>query len=37
MIDRDRIEASMADGVLKVVMLKVEELKPHRIPIHVSE
>jgi HSP20 family protein len=37
MIDRDRIEASMADGVLKVAMLKVEELKPHRIPIKVSE
>jgi len=36
-IDRERIEASMADGVLKVAMLKVEEPKPYRIPIKVSE
>jgi HSP20 family protein len=36
-IDRERIEASMTDGVLKVTMLKVEEMKPHRIPIKVSE
>ena len=34
-IDRDRIEASMADGVLTVTMPKAEEAKPRRIPIKV--
>lgn len=32
-VDRDKIEAVMADGVLTVTMLKVEEVKPRRIPI----
>ena len=36
-ISRDKIEASMADGVLSVTMPKVEELKPRRIPITVGE
>ena len=36
-IDRERIEATMADGVLKVAMLKAEEIKPHRVPIKVGE
>jgi HSP20 family protein len=33
MIDRNRIEASMADGVRTVTLPKLEELKPRRIPI----
>jgi len=37
MIDRGKIEASMADGVLTVIMPKVEEVKPRRIPIKVGE
>jgi HSP20 family protein len=37
MIDRERIEANMADGVLKVTMPKVEQMKPYRIPIRVSD
>jgi HSP20 family protein len=36
-IDRDRIEASMTDGVLTVIMSKVEEVKPRRIPIKVGD
>jgi HSP20 family protein len=32
-IDRNRIEASMANGVLTVTMPKVEEVKPRRIPV----
>lgn len=36
-IDRDRIEASMADGILTVTMSKVEEVKPRRIPIKVGD
>ena len=35
--DRDKIEASMADGVLTVILPKVEEFKPRRIPIRVGE
>jgi HSP20 family protein len=37
MIDRNKIEASMANGVLTVTMPKVEEVKPKRIPIKLSE
>jgi HSP20 family protein len=33
MIDRNRIEAFMTDGVLTVTLPKVEEVKPRRIPI----
>ncbi len=36
-IDRDKIEAVMADGVLTVTMSKVEKVKPRRIPIKVGE
>jgi HSP20 family protein len=36
LIDRDRIEASMADGVLTVSMAKAEAAKPRRIPIQVG-
>ena len=36
-IARDKIDATMADGVLTVSMSKVEEVKPRRIPIKVSE
>jgi len=36
-IDRGKIEASMADGVLTVTMPKVEEVKPRRIPVKVGE
>jgi HSP20 family protein len=36
-IDRSRIEAIMAHGVLKVTLPKLEEVKPRRIPINVSE
>ncbi len=36
-VDRDKIEASMADGVLTVTMPKVAEFKPRRIPIRVGE
>jgi HSP20 family protein len=35
--DRDEIQASMADGVLTVILPKVEEFKPRRIPIRVGE
>jgi HSP20 family protein len=35
-IDRSRIEATMASGVLTVTMPKVEEVKPRRIPIKTS-
>lgn len=37
MIDRDKIEATMTDGVLTVTMHKVEEVKPRRIPIKLSD
>jgi HSP20 family protein len=36
-IDRNNIEALMADGVLTVTMPKVEDVKPRRIPIKVGE
>lgn len=36
-IDRSKIEAVMANGVLTVVMSKMEEVKPRRIPIKVEE
>jgi HSP20 family protein len=36
-IDRLRIEAEMADGVLSLMMPKVESAKPRRIPIKVSD
>jgi HSP20 family protein len=32
-IDQQKIEASMANGVLTVTMPKVEEVKPRRIPV----
>jgi len=35
-IERGRIEAVMSGGVLTVVMPKVEEVKPRRIPVKVS-
>lgn len=35
-IDRDKIEAVMADGVLTVTMFKMGEVKPRRIPIKVG-
>ena len=35
--DRDKIEASMADGVLTVILPKGAEFKPRRIPIRVGE
>lgn len=37
MIDRNAIEATMADGVLTVILHKVEKVKPRRIPIKVVE
>ena len=37
MIDHNRIEAVMSNGVLVVTMPKVEEAKPRRIPIKVAE
>lgn len=36
-IDRNRIEAIMADGTLTVAMSKLEEAKPRRIPVRVAE
>jgi HSP20 family protein len=35
-IDRTKIGAVMADGVLTVTMPKVEEVKPRRIPVQVG-
>ena len=37
MIDLNKIEAMMTNGVLLVTMPKVEEVKPQRIPIRVAE
>ena len=36
-IDRNKIDAAMADGVLTVTMPKAEEAKPRRIPIKVGD
>lgn len=36
-IDRSKIDAVMADGVLTVTMPKAEEAKPRRIPIKVED
>jgi HSP20 family protein len=36
-VDRSRIEAVMSSGVLTVTMPKVEEVKPRKIPIKMSE
>ncbi len=36
-IDRNQIEAIMADGTLTVAMSKLEEVKPRRIPVRVAE
>jgi HSP20 family protein len=36
-IDRTKINAAMSDGVLIVRMPKVEDVKPRRIPVKVSE
>jgi len=37
MIDREKIEAVMADGVLTVTMPKVAEVRPRRIPIKAGD
>jgi HSP20 family protein len=37
MIDRGEIGAAMANGVLTLIMPKVEEVKPRRIPVKVGE
>ncbi len=37
MIDRNRIEAAITNGVLMVTMPKIEEVKPRRIPIRVAD
>jgi HSP20 family protein len=37
MVDRGRIDAAMAGGVLTVTMSKVEEVRRRRIPIKVGE
>lgn len=36
-VDRNQIEAIMADGTLTVAMSKLEEVKPRRIPVRVAE
>ena len=36
-VDRTKIEAVMVDGVLTITMHKIEDVKPRRIPIKVSE
>jgi HSP20 family protein len=36
-IDRGKIDAVMSEGVLTVLMPKVEEVKPRRIPIKVGD
>ena len=36
-VDRGKIEAVMASGVLTVTMPKTEEVKPRRIPVKVSQ
>ena len=36
-VDRNQIEAIMADGTLTVAMSKLEEAKPRRIPVRVAE
>lgn len=36
-INRSKIGAVMADGVLTVTMSKIEEVKPRRIPVQVGE
>lgn len=37
MIDRTKIEAVMADGVLTVTLPKADEIRPRRIPIKVGD
>jgi HSP20 family protein len=37
MIDRSKIQAAMANGVLTVTMPKVEKVKPRRIPVKVVD
>jgi HSP20 family protein len=36
-IDRNRVEASMSNGVLTVTMSKLEQAKPRRIPVRVRD
>jgi HSP20 family protein len=37
MIDRNKIQAAMANGVLTVTMPKVDKVKPRRIPVKVVD
>jgi HSP20 family protein len=37
LIDADQIEATMADGVLKIALPKVEEVRPRQIPIKAAQ